>query len=173
MKTDLFQSCGHCWLLQICWHVECSTFPASSFRIRNSSTGIPSPPLALFVVMLPKAHLTSHSRMSGSPWVITPLWLSGSWRSFLYSYSVHNMFIYYFILVMKLHLLNIVFKYLYGKQWFVMKLSFHVLMLYSARAEDKIKISHPFSGPCLSSSLHSRYKCFEHIGRVLTLLYPH
>ena len=30
------------------------------------STGIPSPPLALFVVMLPKAHLTSHSKMSGS-----------------------------------------------------------------------------------------------------------
>ena len=28
--------------------------------------GIPSPPLALFVVMLPKAHVTSHSRMSGS-----------------------------------------------------------------------------------------------------------
>ena len=28
--------------------------------------GIPSPPLALFIVMLPKAHLTSHSRMSGS-----------------------------------------------------------------------------------------------------------
>ena len=28
--------------------------------------GIPSPPLALFVVMLSKAHLTSHSRMSGS-----------------------------------------------------------------------------------------------------------
>ena len=20
MKTDLFQSCGHCWVLQICWH---------------------------------------------------------------------------------------------------------------------------------------------------------
>ena len=30
--------------------------------------------------MLPKAHSTSHSRMSGSRWVITPLWLSGSWR---------------------------------------------------------------------------------------------
>jgi len=27
--------------------------------------GIPSPPLALFVVMLAKAHLTSHSRISG------------------------------------------------------------------------------------------------------------
>ena len=28
--------------------------------------------------------------MSGSRWVITPLWLSGSWRSFLYSYSVYS-----------------------------------------------------------------------------------
>ena len=54
MKTDLFQSCGHCWVFQICWHMECSTFTASSFRIWNSSTGIPSPPLALFVVMLSK-----------------------------------------------------------------------------------------------------------------------
>ena len=56
----------------------------------NSSTGIPSPPLALFIVILPKAHLTSHSRMSCHRWVITPLWLSGSWWSFLYSYSVHS-----------------------------------------------------------------------------------
>ena len=70
-ETDLFQSCGHCWVFQICWHIECSTFTASSSRIWNSSTGISSPPLALFVVMLPKAHLTSHSRMSGSRWVIT------------------------------------------------------------------------------------------------------
>ena len=80
MKTDLFQSCGHCWVFQFCWHIEFSTFTASSFRIWNSSTGIPSPPLALFVVMLSKAHLTSHSRMSGSTWVITPSWLSESWR---------------------------------------------------------------------------------------------
>ena len=82
-KTDLFQSCGHCCVFQICWHIECSPFTASSLRIWNSSTGIPSLPLALFVVMLlPKAHLTSHSRMSDSRWAITPLWLSGSWRSF-------------------------------------------------------------------------------------------
>ena len=40
--------------------------------------------------MLPKDHLTSHSRMSGSRWVITPLWLSGSWRSFLYSSYVYS-----------------------------------------------------------------------------------
>jgi len=47
VKTDLFQSRGHCWVFQICWHIECSTFTASSFRIWNSSPGIPSPPLAL------------------------------------------------------------------------------------------------------------------------------
>ena len=47
MKTDFFQSCGHCWVFQICWHIECSTFTVSSFRIWNSSTGIPSLPLAL------------------------------------------------------------------------------------------------------------------------------
>ena len=94
MKTDVFQSCGHCWVFQICWHIECSTFTASSFRIWKSSTGIPSPPLALFIVMLPKAHLTSHSRMSGSRWVITPLWLSGSWRSFLYSSSVYSWYLF-------------------------------------------------------------------------------
>ena len=90
MKTDLFQSCGHCWVFQICWHIESSTFTASSFRIWNSSTAIPSPPLALFVVMLSKAHLTLHSRMCDSRWVITTLWLSGSWRSFLYSSSVYS-----------------------------------------------------------------------------------
>jgi len=90
MKTDLFQSCGCCWVVQTCWHIECNTFTSSSFRIWNSSTGIPSPPLALFVLMFPKSHLTSHSRMSGSRWVFTPSWLSGSWRSFLYSSSVYS-----------------------------------------------------------------------------------
>ena len=41
LKIDLFQYCGHCWGFQICWHIESSTFTASSFRIWNSSTGIP------------------------------------------------------------------------------------------------------------------------------------
>ena len=45
----LFQSCGHCWVPQNCWHIECSTFTASSFRIWNSSTGISSPPLDFFL----------------------------------------------------------------------------------------------------------------------------
>ena len=64
-------------------------FHSIIFQHLNSSTVIPSPPLALFVVMLPKAHLTSYFRMSGftcrisgSRRVITPSWLSGLWRSF-------------------------------------------------------------------------------------------
>ena len=40
--------------------------------------------------MLPKVYLTSHSRMSGSRWVITPSWLSGSLRCLLYSSSVYS-----------------------------------------------------------------------------------
>ena len=82
MKSDLFQSCGHYWVFQICWHIECSTFTASSFRIRNSSTGIPSSPLVCW--------FTSHSRMSGSRWVMIPSWLSQSQHSFLYSSSVYS-----------------------------------------------------------------------------------
>ena len=90
MKTDIFQSWGYCWVFQICWHIEYSTFTASSFKISNSSAGIPSPSPSLFVMMLPKAHLTSHFRMSGFRWLISPSWLSGSWRSFLYSSSVYS-----------------------------------------------------------------------------------
>ena len=66
------------WPFPVLWpqsewpQIECSTLTASSFRIWNSSTGIPSPPLALFGAMLPKAHLTSHFKVSGSRWVITP-----------------------------------------------------------------------------------------------------
>ena len=91
MKTDIFQFWSHCWVFQICWYIECSTLTASYFTIWNGSAGIPSPPLTLLVVMLPNAHLTSHSRMSGSRWVTTPSLLSGSLRHFLYSsvYSCH------------------------------------------------------------------------------------
>ena len=105
MKTDLFQSCGHCWVFHICWHIECSTFTASSFRIWNSSSGLPSPPLALFIVMLSKAHLTSHSRMSGSRWVITPSWLS--WlllsKKWWFSDTVYYKNICFFIIFPHLH----------------------------------------------------------------------
>ena len=72
MKIDLFKTCVHCWVFQIRWHIKRSTFTASSFRTWNSSAGIPSPLLALLTAVLPKAHLTSHSRMSGSGWLTTP-----------------------------------------------------------------------------------------------------
>ena len=66
----------------------------------------PSPPLALFVVMLSKAHLTSHSRMSGSRWVITPSWLSGSWRYFLYSCSVYS----YHLFLISSHTISVPYR---------------------------------------------------------------
>ena len=82
IKTDLFQSCGHCWVFHICWHIECSTFTASSVRIWNSSLEFHHS--ISFVVMLPTAHLTSHSSMSGSRWVfslvqlLSHVWLFGT-----------------------------------------------------------------------------------------------
>ena len=81
MKTDLFHSCDHCWVFYIFWHTEHSTSTASSFRIWNSSSGISLLSLALFVVMLPKAHLTLHSRMSRMhSFIVTSLhWFSIHW----------------------------------------------------------------------------------------------
>ena len=85
--------------------IECSTFTASSFRIWNISAGIPSPPLALFIVMIPKACLTLHYKMFGSRWVITPSWLSESLRSSLYSsvYSCHLFWVYCLIFLFNSH----------------------------------------------------------------------
>ena len=80
----------YCWVFQICWHIKCSTLMVLYFRILSSSVGILSLPLALFVVMLPRAHLTSCSRMSGSRWVTIPLWVSVSLRHFSYSSSVYS-----------------------------------------------------------------------------------
>ena len=42
------------------------------------------------MAMLPKAHLTSHSRMSGFRWVTTSSWLSGLVRLCLHSSSVYS-----------------------------------------------------------------------------------
>ena len=89
MKTDLFQSCGHCWVFQICWHIEDGTLTASSFKFWNSSSGISLPPLTLFIVMHHETLLTLQFRMSGSRWVTTPLWLSRLLQLFFYSSSVY------------------------------------------------------------------------------------
>ena len=49
----------------------------------------------LLVVMPSKAHLTSHSRMSGSGRVTTAWWLSVLLRSFLYSSSVYSFHLFF------------------------------------------------------------------------------
>ena len=137
MKTDLFQSCSHCWVFQICWYIECSTFTASSFRIWNISTEIPSHPLALFVVILPKAHLTSHSRMSGSRWVITPLWLSGSKLNYFHMLAS--------VLIINMSLLcyksSLYFKeithihYTCNKCFFILSFAFHFVVEFVLSVE--------------------------------------
>ena len=73
MKTDLFQPVDIDEFSKLA-DMECSTLAAASFRILNSSAGILSPPLTLFIVTLPKVHLTSLSRMSRSRCVTTRLW---------------------------------------------------------------------------------------------------
>ena len=82
------------WHFPVSWPLLFSKFAgifsavlltASSFRIWNNSAGILSLLLALFVVMLPKAHLTLHSRMSGSRCVTTPTWLSEASRPVFHS----------------------------------------------------------------------------------------
>ena len=88
MKTALFQSCGHCRVFQICWHIECSTFTASSFRIWNSSTGILSPPLALFPRLIYQYamerylifHLQLRMRLWRRQWHPTPVLLPGKFH---------------------------------------------------------------------------------------------
>ena len=81
MNTELFQSCGHCWVFQIGWCIEGSTLAASPLRILNSSAGIPSPQLALFKVIFLRCQLTS---------TLQDAWLSRSLRSFLHSSSVYS-----------------------------------------------------------------------------------
>ena len=55
-----------------------------------SSGGILSPPLTLFVLILPKPHFTSHPRISHSRWVIHHRGYLGHKDLFLYSSSVYS-----------------------------------------------------------------------------------
>ena len=92
MKTDLYQSCGHCWVFQICWHIECSTLTALSFRILNSSAGLASSPLALFIVMLLRP---TWPHTPGSRWVTTLSWLSWSLRPFFFFSSIYSCLLFF------------------------------------------------------------------------------
>ena len=175
------QLCGslsilwHCLSLELEWKLTfCSPVAAAevskfagilsalrfeiAFRIWNSSTGILSPPLALFEVMLPKAHLTSHSRSSGSRWVITPSWLSGLWRSFLYS-SVYSCHLFLYLLLLLGPYLSVLYWAHLCMKWFlgisnfpeeISRLSHSVVFLsfFALIAEEGFVIS-----PCYSLEL--------------------
>ena len=162
MKTDLYQSYGHCRVFQICWYIEYSTLIASSFRILNSSASIPSPLLALFVVMLPKVYLTSHFRMSGSRWVTTPSWLSGSLRPFMHHSSVYSchLFLISFVSVSSLLFLSYIVRILeWSIPWYppiFLKRSvlFHILLFSSISLRCSFKMAFLFH-LLFSGTLHS------------------
>ena len=64
MKTDNFSPVATVEFFKFAVILSAALYQYG-LRILNSSVGIPSSSLALFAVMLPKTHLTSHSRMSG------------------------------------------------------------------------------------------------------------
>ena len=66
--TDLFQTCGHCWVFQICWHIGYSTLTASSVKIWNSSAGLPSPPLSLYWCFLRPTWLCTPGCLALGEW---------------------------------------------------------------------------------------------------------
>ena len=86
MKTDLYQFCSHCWVFHICWLAALSQQHLLGFEIAHLK--FHHLHQLYLSLMLPKAHLTSHSKMSGSRWVVTPSWLSGSLRSFVWFFCV-------------------------------------------------------------------------------------
>ena len=56
MKTDLFKSYGYCWVSQICWHTECTTFTAT-----NKASGGDGIPVELFQILKNDAVKVLHS----------------------------------------------------------------------------------------------------------------
>ena len=94
------------------------------------------PLLALFIVLLPEAHLTSHCRMLNSRWVTTPSWLSRSFRHFLYSSSVYSchLFLISFASARSLLFLSFTWNVPLGYLWFFWRglwsFSFYYLTLF-------------------------------------------
>ena len=86
-----FPVLGHCWVFQIYWQIECSTFTVSSFRIWNSSTGIPSPPLALFIILVVAVILISVSVKYSCPFIVySPRTFKAKSAHFFGQYSLND-----------------------------------------------------------------------------------
>ena len=116
IRIDLFQSCGHFWVFQICSHIGSSPLIASSFRILNSSAGSASPPLALLTSVLPKAHLTSHSRIRLIESVILGLRIlcfNKPCRGFFYFFIFKGQLLYNAVLVSAIYQHESVIDYTY------------------------------------------------------------
>ena len=121
----------HCWVFQIFWHTECSTLTDSPIRIWNSSAGIASPPLALCLVVLPNAHLTSHSR-------ITTIVVSQVIKTFLYRSSVYSCHLFLIssasvrLLLFFFHIVHLCMKSYHGVPNFLEEISSLSILLFSS-----------------------------------------
>ena len=83
MKTDLFQSCGHCWVVQICRHIEWSTSTALYFRIWNSSAEIPPPPLELNLLVT-NSTSNKHTHTQHTHTLVADIrWIQQIWFPFI------------------------------------------------------------------------------------------
>ena len=74
MKTDLFQSCGHCWVFQICWHIECS------YCDQGADQEIPSPKNAQNAVSH-DAHLLAPWRLPSPSFLCLLVLFQYNWLS--------------------------------------------------------------------------------------------
>ena len=101
VKTDPFQSCGHCWVFQNSWHIDCSTLTRPSFRIWNSSAGIP-PASTHFVCS--NLELRSFDRIVGKckMWKMDNYW--SSWHFCLHLLIPEEEYINTFLLSMSLYI---------------------------------------------------------------------
>ena len=82
--------------------------------------------------MLPKAHLTSYSRISSSEWVTPPSWLSGSLRPFLYSSSVYSCYCFLISPVSVLYHADPSIKYFLDTSSFFEETSVFSIQLFSS-----------------------------------------
>ena len=64
MKTDFSSPMAMAEFSKYAGILNAALLTATYFRILNSSAGMPPFSIPLFTAMLPKAHLTSHFRMS-------------------------------------------------------------------------------------------------------------
>ena len=145
MKIDIFQSCHHCWVIQIGWHNECSTLTASSFRILKISAG-------LFWIILPKVHLASLQdvQLLVSNHAIMVSWVIKTFFAFsVYSYhlflspsaSVRSLHFLYFIICPLLHEIFPWYLQFFLKKFLVFPILFFPLYLFALFTSESLLLS--------------------------------